>query len=411
MRILYIAGHDWTIHPNHRAHHFVSFLERHYSHVDVIGLERFYDGPWPAGPWTRLRRGLRNSLTKGAEVTEREAGVEVVVRKLPGSLNPVAQDVWAYLQLGPLAGQRYDVCIFGNPNNVLLPLLLKMRGLVGTLIYDDWDYYAGFSDESWLWKLLMKWRAQLCVSKADIVISVGSLLAELRQAQGAAQTAVIPNGVDYRLFTRAHQKPPHPPTLVYIGKLADEYGIDVSLRGFAQVCQQIPDARYLIIGYNEGDYADYLRGIVQNLGLENRVDFVGAKRYEELPDLLAESDIGVALFRPNDLMKYAFPLKVVEYMAAGLPVIGTRIGETEKLIVEAQSGQAVAYSADAFASAAIDLLTDSRALAEHSARAREYGKQYDWDVQFAKFSGVIDAETALETPASGGAPSVVQPGR
>jgi glycosyltransferase involved in cell wall biosynthesis len=98
-------------------------------------------------------------------------------------------------------------------------------------------------------------------------------------------------------------------------------------------------------------------------------------------------------------------------MAAGLPVIGTRIGETEKLIVEAQSGQAVAYSADAFASAAIDLLTDSRALAEHSARAREYGKQYDWDVQFAKFSGVIDAETALETPASGGAPSVVQPGR
>ena len=58
---------------------------------------------------------------------------------------------------------------------------------------------------------------------------------------------------------------------------------------------------------------------------------MGKKRYDELPNLLAKADIGVALFRVNDLMKYTFPLKVVEYMAAGLAVVGTRVGETERL--------------------------------------------------------------------------------
>lgn len=395
MNVLFIGGADFTIHQNHRAHHFVAFLENHATRVDIISLTRFYSGPWHAGPWTRLRCGLRDSIGKGVEVIEKKTGVQVVIRKLPGRLDPVAQDLWAYLHLGPLAGRRYELCIFGNPDNVLLPLLLKKRGVVGTIIYDDWDYYYGF-DQSLLWKLLMKWRERICVSIADVVISVGSLLAELRKGQGATRTLVIPNGVDYHLFARAQQKRPHPPTLVYLGKLAKEYGIDISIKGFAQVRNKIPTARYLIIGYDEGQHARYLHSLVDELKLSDSVLFLGQKRYEELPCFLAEADIGVALFRPNELMKYTFPLKVVEYMAAGLAVVGTKIGETEKLILEAKSGRAVECSSEEFASAVINTLNDSARLAKYCENAKEHARRYDWSALFSRLLGVIDMETSMD---------------
>jgi glycosyltransferase involved in cell wall biosynthesis len=395
--VLYIGGLDLIIHPNHRAHHFITFLERQVTRVDVVSMTGFYSGAWFASPWARFRQGLRASAKNRVQSVDRQKGIELMVRKLPGRLDPVVQDLWAYLHIRSLLQQRYDVCIFGNPVNVLLPLFLKRKGVVGKVIYDDWDYYQGF-DRSWLWKLLIRWRNQIGVSIADVVISVGSLLAELRKTQGAKKSFVIPNGVDYPLFAMAHRKKLHPPTLVYIGKLAEEYGIDISIRGFAQVRDMIPTARYLIIGYNEGPYALYLSNLVDELGLNDNVRFLGRKKYDELPQFLAEADIGIALFKPNDLMKYAFPLKVVEYMAAGLAVVGTKIGETEKLILESEAGEAVDYSAGAFANAVINILSDPVKLAQYLENAKAYAQVYDWNVLFSDFLNIVDTELPMHVP-------------
>jgi glycosyltransferase involved in cell wall biosynthesis len=329
-------------------------------------------------------------MHRSYEISQRKTGIQVAIRMLPGRLDAFVQGLWAYQHLGPIIAKRYDFCIFGNPDNVLLPLLLKKRGLIETIIYDDWDFYPGFN-RSWLWNHLTSYREHLCLSLADVVISVGSLLAELRKRQGAARTLVIPNGVNYPLFATAQAKRPHPPTLIYSGKLAEDFGTDVSIEGFAQVLDRIPEARYLIISYDQGPYVHYLHNLVGQLGLSNNVLFLGPKRYEELPHYLAEADIGVALFKPNDLMKYAFPLKIVEYMAAGLAVVGTEIGETEKLIHEGESGRCVPYSPEAFASAVLDILSDNAVLMGYSEHAKKYAKRYDWDTLFSGILDVIDA--------------------
>ncbi len=390
MKILFIAGMDVTIHPNHRAHHFIAFLERFGIQVDVISMTPFYTGRESATPWTRFQSGLCESIVNPVVIQKRKTGIEVDIRRLPGRLDAFLQSFWAYLHLCPLFGKRYDVCIFGNPDNVLLTLLLKKRGVVGSIIYDDWDFYPGFN-RSWLWNRLTIYREQVCVSLADVVISVGSLLADLRKRQGAVRTLVIPNGVNYPLFAAAQTKGPHVPTLIYSGKLADDFGVDVSIKGFARVVERIPEARYLIISYDQGPYAQYLRTLVDQLGISKNVVFPGPKRYEELPQYMAEADIGVALFKQNDLMKYAFPLKVVEYMAAGLAVIGTEIGETEKLICEGKCGRCVPYSPEAFASAVLDILSDDTILKNYRENASEYARGYDWDLLFTSLLDVIEA--------------------
>jgi glycosyltransferase involved in cell wall biosynthesis len=173
--------------------------------------------------------------------------------------------------------------------------------------------------------------------------------------------------------------------------LAEDWGIDVSIEGFAKVHDRMPEARYIIIGNNEGLYAQYLYSLVSKLGLSNSVFFLGSKRYEELPYYLTEADIGVALNRPNELRRYAVPLKVVEYMAAGLAIVGTGTGETEKLILDGQCGRCVPFSSDAFASAALDILRDNVVLTSYIEHAKEYAKRYDWD---SLASGLVDEMNA-----------------
>lgn len=382
MNILFIAGTDITIHPNHRAHHFISYLESLGAQVDVVCHLPFYTGGQAVDALARYRYGLRERYRRPFEITPRKNGVQLAVRMLPGRLDDFVHSYWSYLHFGPLTGKRYDLCIFGNPSNVLLPLLLKRRGLIGTLIYDDWDFYPGFN-RSWIWTRLTRFRERLCIGSAKLVISVGGLLSDLRKEQGAARTLVIPNGVDYRIFASAQNKRPHPPTLVYMGKLGADWGIDVSIEGFAQMCKQMPDARYLIIGYNQGTYVLQLQRQVERLGLNGKVLFLGGKPYEELPHYLADADVGVALHNPNDLMRYAFPLKVVEYMAAGLAVVGTGIGETEKLILEGQAGRCVSFSPEAFADAVLEILGNKPLLDDYCRHAQDYARRYDWTTVFS----------------------------
>jgi len=390
VNVLFIGGSDLTIHPNHRANHFIRFLQRHADKVDIVSATRFYSGERPAGVGTRLRHGLHMTITRGFSSVETPHGNVISLRKLPGRLDPLAQDLWAYLRLHRhLTGRRYQLCIFGNPDNALLPFLLRARGIVDKVIYDDWDYYPGF-DESALWKRAMALRERLCLSISDVVISVGGLLSELRQRQGASCAIVIPNGVEYLHFAEAQPKQPHDPTLIYVGKLASEYGIAESIEGFAEVARQIPTARYLIIGYSVGGYSQRLIDLVQRLNLVEKVRFLGQRPYRDLPRYLAQADIGVALFKPIDLMRYAFPLKVVEYMASGLAVVGSDVGETGRLICEGGSGLAVDCSPRAFATAVLALLTNPAGLRRHQARAIEHARRYDWDQLFSRLLDVVD---------------------
>jgi len=68
--------------------------------------------------------------------------------------------------------------------------------------------------------------------------------------------------------------------------------------------------------------------------------------------LQAEPHVGIATFVPNELMNYAFMMKVVEYMAAGLPVIGKKIGETQRIIEKHDCGKIIHYKVEEFVEAA-----------------------------------------------------------
>lgn len=104
------------------------------------------------------------------------------------------------------------------------------------------------------------------------------------------------------------------------------------LRAAARVRAQVPDAAFVIAG--EGVLMDSLRALAAQLGIERDVFFIG--RCDNVANLLFASDIGVLSSRAE-----GFANAILEYMAAGLPVIATDVGGVREAIVEGETGYIV----------------------------------------------------------------------
>lgn len=132
------------------------------------------------------------------------------------------------------------------------------------------------------------------------------------------------------------------------------------LRAAARVRKTIPDAAFVIAG--EGDLKEGLRKITADLGIERDVFFIG--RCEKVAELLFASDVGVLSSKAE-----GFANAILEYMAAGLPVVATDVGGVREAVEEDEMGYIVPSGDDArMAERIIQLLSDPE-------RAHELGEQ------------------------------------
>ena len=382
-RVLFIGGWPLLSGPNHRIRHMAAYFEQRFKTIDVVGFIKFYGGP-PAPPWLKARKGISNLLNSRISITE-EGGIRrIAIRDpyVPRVIEMSIKDLWRYINLCQIIKQPYDLAIFGYPGNAWLASLLKKSGRVRCLIYDDWDYHPGF-ENSLFGRQMVERRERLCARRSDAVISVNALLAQLRMKQGARQVFVVPNGMNLPLFAQSRQKVPHPPTLVYMGTILPLWAIDLAIRAMPHLIQTIPDVRLLIAGYGPAE-AD-LKALSQKLHVAERVSFLGAFKYEELPSILAQADIGVATSLPDSTFRYyASPLKLIEYMAAGLPVIASRVGQTELTMQEANAGILIKHSAEEFVTAAVSLFRNKALYERYSRAGMSYSAGFDWNLLMEK---------------------------
>jgi len=285
---------------------------------------------------------------------------------------------------------KFDVCLVQGHLESLVGVWLKKLGKVKVLVYDDNDYTPGYATTNRLRRRFIEYLENYSQKKADLIISVGFKLKELRERQTGKKVAVIPNGVDYQLFKQAQEKLPHPPTLIYMGYVGGWDGLDIILQALPKVKAEISDIRTLIIGHSTPLYETYLRKIVQELRLDDCVYFLGVKEYKELPSYLKEADIGLAMFQPIELRKYAFSLKVIEYISAGLPVITTKGLEMEELVNKYNCGETVNFDKDEVAKSIILLLKDKQRYHIYSQNAKRYSKEFDWDILLKKEYDLIE---------------------
>lgn len=127
---------------------------------------------------------------------------------------------------------------------------------------------------------------------------------------------------------------------VFIGRFVRYKGIDRTIRSFAMVHKNHPEAQLRIVG--NGPLEEELRALVANLGLQEAVAFTGALSASETLRTIAGSCALVhhALDKPDG--PEAFPTVISEAMALGKPVIGTKCGGIPDQVVDGQTGYLVA---------------------------------------------------------------------
>jgi glycosyltransferase involved in cell wall biosynthesis len=373
---LYIAGSDLYNRLNQPSQHMPYHLANHLERLDLVGYARFYDGP-PAPAWQRFTHGIQNVLSHRINICEEGHIRTIAARRLrlPGVMDPMVQDLWLYTILRPHFKRQYQVGIVDGPESALLALFLKKTGRVRFLIYYDIDYYPG-QHPQWSW--LLSQREQICCKVADAVASVSRPLAALREQQGARLAIVVPNGVDFACFHAANLiRKEHPLTLIYTGSLDARWGVDLSIRAMPLLRSRIPDIRLLIAG--AGPAEQELHQLAQSLELGDCVRFEGYIPHADLPSLMAQADIGIATSRSNSFRKYASPLKIVEYMAAGLPVICSGGGEAEQMIDESKAGANIPFEPEAFAEAVQSLCAIPGSLSASREAAIKYARGRSWE--------------------------------
>ncbi|NLE18724.1 MAG: glycosyltransferase family 4 protein, partial [Propioniciclava sp.] len=160
------------------------------------------------------------------------------------------------------------------------------------------------------------------VAAASATVCVSDLVRDwVRAHTTAGRVHTVPNGVSTTRIRPAAEAAGDP-VVTFVGTLKPWHGVDVLVDALARA--RAP-WRLRVIG--DGPQCEALTEQARALGVE--VDFRGAVAPAEIPDHLAGSAIGVAPYPATaaETDQYFSPLKIYEYLAAGLPVVASRVGQ------------------------------------------------------------------------------------
>ncbi len=183
------------------------------------------------------------------------------------------------------------------------------------------------------------------LTRADLVVTTSQALNQTKQRY-RPDAVLIPHGVDYDHFARAWRRPPpRPEDLAEIPRpIFGFFGlirhwIDVQL--IAEVASLRPHYSFVLIGECHSD--------VTALRKLYNVELLGRRPYETLPAYCAAFDAALLPFVRNSMTRNINPIKMYEYLAAGLPVVSTSLPEArpfEGPIVFADTAEDFARACD-----------------------------------------------------------------
>lgn len=234
-------------------------------------------------------------------------------------------------------------------------------------------------------KRFTNWAEGWILRRADRVVVVSQALSDHVRRLGVRpeKILVLPNGVDPELFHPGRDGVAKRRCLGldgnfvvgFSGSLKSWHGLDYLLRAFAGLVVHVPKARLLLIG--DGPGRETLHRLAENLGIADRTHFTGAIPHEEVGAYLASCDALTAPYGPMENF-YFSPLKVVEYLATGRPVVVSAIGPLAQTLDTSKGAVLVPPgNVDALRDALTTLALDGRQR-EKLARAAVCYKPWMW---------------------------------
>lgn len=258
-------------------------------------------------------------------------------------------------------------------------------------IDDDWIRTEALTSRIAATRFYQQMALRWCkrnVREADFAFAVSESLRRVAIERWGAKprtVEVIPNGVDLDLFNpsaepfgiRESLRAGDDPIVCFVGALGPWHGVDQLLRAFAAALRRRPEMRLLVVGGAKEYEVGHLLTEAKNLGVADRVRFLGRLGHEQIPRILVECDVAVAPYPPTD---YGFsPLKVFEYMGCGLPVVVSDVPSTREIVRHGEDGLLVkAGDPNELAEAILSVVDDPELAARLGRGALWTAKGFSW---------------------------------
>lgn len=222
-----------------------------------------------------------------------------------------------------------------------LPSIYEMRG-----IWEDSHSGRGKFSEKSLRYRVVRALDNKALRGANLCCAIGNSLKAEIVSRGISgdRVFIVPNGVDVKAFT------PHPPTedvlnrlrlqgkLVfgYIGYFFNYEGLDLLVQAMIRLAPQLPDLALLLVG--DGELMPNLKKMVADAGLSDRVIFTGRVPHKDVTDFYRVCDFMVLPRRDTRETRLVTPLKPLEIMAMGKPLIASDVGGHLEMVEDGRNG-------------------------------------------------------------------------
>ena len=270
---------------------------------------------------------------------------------------------------------------------------------------DDWEGDGGWNERQsfpgWV-KRLITMQERWTLTHADLVTVASRALVRRVKQLGVDRLLYLPNApapsspglqtpADPQLRARLGLEG-RPLLLLYTRFF--EYGLDRLLDSLEAIVQEMPETVLLVVGQGLSGEEQELARLAEQRGLAQRIVQAGWLPREEVASYFKAADVAIYPLDDNFLNQTKCPVKLLDLVAGGVPVVADRVGQAEEYLQDGRTGVLVAPGdVQTMAHAAVELLRDPvRRMAMGEAARAEARERWRWD-RWAE-----DLESALAEP-------------
>lgn len=287
-------------------------------------------------------------------------------------------EYWAKNHLRILSNTKK---LISPKTDILWMTNVKMYELSNMIQYEKMihrvaDNFSGFKGS---YDSLIRLQNQV-IEKSDLTIVTAKKL--LDNAYKINKNSIyLPNGVDFSRFENIESAPPiefnnlDGPKITYVGAIEEWFDFELIINS----AKKLLNCYFIFIGNKNL----YFEKEVEKNNLKNII-FLGLIDHKEIPKYLKYSDVGIMPFVKNNLTEYIHPLKIYEYLAAGLPVVCRNLTEVREM-----NAPINLYDNEIEFIDIIKHLVSSSITKSHKKELVSYAKSNSWEDRFSTINNLI----------------------
>ena len=180
--------------------------------------------------------------------------------------------------------------------------------------------------------------------------------------------------------------------ILFVGTIYEFSGLENIIQNFETIKSKVKKIKFLIVG--GGPNFEKIKSLVNKKKLKSDVILTNFKPQHEIPKFISLADVCINSFEINKITDRIIPIKILEYLACGKPVLSTPLKGTIDLLPKEDFG--IIYSPyDSFVENLSELLTNTEKLEELGNKGLDYVvKNHDWNILaeslLKKFENLVD---------------------